>query len=113
MVWATAAFDPWPISTIAMTAATPMTMPSVVRADRMILRLRALRARRSTLISTVMTHFLRISLFSPVLGGEGSGMRGGYGLHCACKFYTHTTPLPRVQGRGEKDRCGSQQATRA
>src|SRR6266702_3707222 len=55
MVWATAAFEPCPISTIAMTAETPMTIPSVVRAERMTLRPRALRARRSTLISAVMT----------------------------------------------------------
>ena len=30
--------EPWPISIMAMTAATPMTMPSVVRAERMTLR---------------------------------------------------------------------------
>ena len=30
--------EPWPISIMAITAATPMMMPSVVRADRMTLR---------------------------------------------------------------------------
>src|SRR5262245_6422595 len=44
MVLATAFFDPWPMPTMAMTAATPMMMPSVVRAERMTLRLRAFRA---------------------------------------------------------------------
>ena len=35
---------PWPISRMAMTAATPMMTPSVVRIVRMGLRVRALRA---------------------------------------------------------------------
>src|SRR5882724_4685101 len=39
-----AADEPWPISSMAMTAATPMTMPSVVSADRMTLRRSARRA---------------------------------------------------------------------
>src|SRR6266436_5837581 len=33
--------DPWPISVMAITAPTPMMMPSVVRAERMTLRRRA------------------------------------------------------------------------
>ena len=39
--------EPLPISIMAMTAATPMTMPSVVRAARMTLRLRPCRAVRT------------------------------------------------------------------
>ena len=39
--------EPWPISIMAMTAATPMTMPSVVRAARMTLRRRPCRAVRT------------------------------------------------------------------
>ncbi len=35
---------PWPISRMAMTAATPMMTPSVVRPVRMTLRVSALRA---------------------------------------------------------------------
>ncbi len=38
MVRAMAALEPSPISAMAMTAATPMTMPSVVSAERMMLR---------------------------------------------------------------------------
>jgi hypothetical protein len=41
---ATARFDPWPISTIAITAATPITIPSVVRADRKTFRRKARKA---------------------------------------------------------------------
>ena len=38
--WITA-LDPWPISTITITAATPIMIPSVVRIARMMLRRRA------------------------------------------------------------------------
>ena len=38
MVFCTARLLPWPISVMAITAATPMTMPSVVNAERMTLR---------------------------------------------------------------------------
>ena len=38
--------EPLPISIIAMTAAMPMTIPSVVRSDRMMLRRRARNAVR-------------------------------------------------------------------
>ncbi len=44
MVRWTALDEPWPISIMAMTAATPMTMPSVVRAARRTLRRRPPRA---------------------------------------------------------------------
>src|SRR6266545_911868 len=44
MVRCTAVLVPWPISVMAMTADTPMTMPRVVSADRITLRCRALRA---------------------------------------------------------------------
>jgi hypothetical protein len=47
IVCCTAALAPWPISTMAMTAATPMTMPSVVSAERMTFRLSDLKARSS------------------------------------------------------------------
>src|SRR5262245_16131432 len=47
MLSATARFDPWPISTMAITAATPITMPSVVRAERRTFRLSASRATRT------------------------------------------------------------------
>jgi hypothetical protein len=45
----TDADEPWPMSTIAMTAATPITMPSVVSAERMTLRRNARMATRSVL----------------------------------------------------------------
>ena len=46
MVFCTAVLEPWPISVMAMTAATPMMMPSVVSAERMTLRRRARKAVR-------------------------------------------------------------------
>ena len=52
MVFCTAMLEPWPISVMAMTAATPMMMPSVVSAERMTLRLRRVkRPVAGTLIS--------------------------------------------------------------
>ena len=39
LIWSV---DPWPISTMAITAAMPMMMPRMVRAARMGLRTRAL-----------------------------------------------------------------------
>jgi len=47
MVALMALAEPLPISIMAMTAATPITMPSVVRAARMMLRLRPCRAVRT------------------------------------------------------------------
>ena len=44
MVCLTAVEEPCPISTMAMTAATPMMMPSVVSVERMTLRRSALTA---------------------------------------------------------------------
>ena len=41
MVFCTAMAEPWPISVMAMTADTPMTMPSVVSDERITLRRRA------------------------------------------------------------------------
>ncbi len=46
MVFCTAVLEPWPISVMAMTADTPMMMPSVVRAERITLRRKARRAVR-------------------------------------------------------------------
>jgi hypothetical protein len=46
-IWAaTAACAPWPILTIATTAETPMMMPSIVNAARILLRCRARKATR-------------------------------------------------------------------
>ena len=42
-----AADEPWPISTIAITAATPIITPSAVNNDRILLRRSALSALRS------------------------------------------------------------------
>src|SRR4051794_26486665 len=41
MVFCTAALEPWPISVMAITAATPMTMPRAVSAERRALRRKA------------------------------------------------------------------------
>src|SRR5205823_7755732 len=49
--WAsTWALAPLPMLTMVMTAPTPMMMPSAVRIDRMVLRRRARRATRMTLV---------------------------------------------------------------
>ena len=47
MIFLIAVDDPWPISIMVMTAPTPITMPSMVRAERMTLRRRACTAIRS------------------------------------------------------------------
>ena len=44
IVCCSASFEPCPISIMAMTAATPIRMPSVVRADRVLLRVSAFKA---------------------------------------------------------------------
>src|SRR5262245_55019688 len=59
-----AVFEPSPISAMAMTAATPMTMPSVVNAERMTLRRRACRA-----IFAVWSSFIKTS--APILLDRG------------------------------------------
>src|SRR5579871_2611492 len=46
-----------------------------------------------------MQHGRPGSPLSPVLGGEGSGVRGEV---TACLYSLSPAPLPRVQGRGEK-----------
>ncbi len=60
--------EPRPISIMAMTDATPMMIPSVVRAARMTLRRRPLSAVRSTrLVRTrapAENHFFRVDLSS-------------------------------------------------
>jgi hypothetical protein len=47
MLFCKAAFEPWPISIIAITAPTPMITPRAVKTDRMVLRCRAPSAVRS------------------------------------------------------------------
>src|SRR5262245_28825704 len=54
MVCLTADEEPWPISIMAMTADTPMTMPKVVRAERMMLRRRAFKAIFSVRLNFLM-----------------------------------------------------------
>src|SRR5262245_50430585 len=58
MVFFTAVLVPWPISVMAMTAATPMTMPSVVNAERMTLRPKACKAIRQVFQRYLMTNAL-------------------------------------------------------
>src|SRR6185312_5423059 len=43
----TCSLAPWPTPTMAMTAPTPMMIPSMVRMDRILLRVRARRATRT------------------------------------------------------------------
>ncbi len=59
MVFLTDSDEPWPISTTPITAAMPMTMPSVVSAERMMLRVSALMANRN------MRMMKRISVSPP------------------------------------------------
>ncbi|MCG3163444.1 MAG: hypothetical protein JMDDDDMK_04871 [Acidobacteria bacterium] len=48
---------PWPMLTMAITAATPMTMPSMVRAERILLRASARKA-----IRKITSMFMRFNL---------------------------------------------------
>ena len=61
----------WPISIMAMTAATPMTMPSVVRAARMMLRRRPCRAVRTIQLEPEPRQMLTAGLWPRGLAGGG------------------------------------------
>ena len=47
ILFSIAAFEPWPISVMAMTAATPIITPRAVRVDRSLLRRKLPKAVRS------------------------------------------------------------------
>ncbi len=55
----TSALAPWPILTMAITAPTPMMMPSAVRKERILLRLRAMSE-----IFAVFVMFILVPLLS-------------------------------------------------
>ena len=67
IVACTEADEPWPISTMAMTAATPMTMPSVVSADRITLRRKARMATTQRAEDFERTHWCGWELKCPAL----------------------------------------------
>src|SRR5262245_39372149 len=68
---------PWPMLTMAMTAATPMMMPRVVRSERMALRRNA----RSAILIVISSRCMRASLERPPWAE--TGWRGG-GRFSAC-----------------------------
>src|SRR5262245_37645965 len=63
MVCLTAVEDPWPISIMAITAATPMMIPRVVRAER-----RTFRRRPTTAMRKMRYSFLIRLALPPALG---------------------------------------------
>ena len=106
IVFCTAWVEPWPISVMAITAATPMTMPSVVRAERKTLRRMAVVAMPKVRGKSRNTSRRRgcASCRTTAGGRRGLSQDGGRGgrrraiavaTPRSCSFGLQATPIPR------------------
>src|SRR5579862_5758521 len=86
--------DPLPISIMAMTAATPMTMPSVVRAARMRLRRSAMVAVRQVR-RILMFKVLSAVFVAPPLGGTDFDREARFRLKAGLQTFNCTYPRRR------------------